>query len=156
MKILPAEDQKARVFHGNDVRGAGLLVDHCHFAEKAAFTKHGEDDLSAILCDEHHLDLSSRDEKEGISRVVLEHDDAAFGIAALSSQISERGQVRFTQAGEERDFPENLHRGQRHSRLAVWKCLAVAYLRLGEVSIERGRRSRFSSSLATNTGSRLN
>src|SRR5215217_1211084 len=124
MEVLPPEHQQAGIVHGNDVRGAGFLVDDGHLAEEAALSKHREDDLPAILCDEHHLDLTRCHKEEGISRVIFEHDDAALGIAAFPGEICERGQVGFAQSGKEGDLTEDLHRGQWHSCLAgrgsVW------------------------------------
>src|SRR5215210_3275373 len=135
MKILPSQDQEARVVHRNDVSRSGLLVDHGHFPEKTAFAQNGQDHFSSILRDQHHLDLAGSDQEECVPRIILEDNYTALGIAALPSQLSERGQVGLSQPGEEGDLAQDLHRGKCHSSLSIWKWLGVAYLRLGRLSI---------------------
>src|SRR5918993_2668762 len=104
MEVLPTKHQQTGIVHCDHVGRSRLFVDDRHFAKEAAFTKYREDDLAAILCNEHHLDLTGGNQKECVTGIVFEHNHAALGVAALSSQISERSQVRLAEPGEQRDL----------------------------------------------------
>ena len=93
LEVLAPEHEQARVLHRDHVGRARLVVDHRHLAEEAALAQDGEDDLAAVLRDEDDLDLTRRHEVERVAGIVLEHDDAALGIAPLAGQLGERGEI---------------------------------------------------------------
>ena len=123
MKVFPPEHQQAGVFHGYDVGRSRLFIDHRHFPEEASLAKNGENDLPAILGNEHHLDLAGGHEKERVTRIVLENNHASLRVAALSGELREGAQIGFSQPGEQGDLAEDLHGGQSHWCLdggSVW------------------------------------
>src|SRR5215216_1882454 len=119
-----------------------------------AGSKHAEDDFSAILADQHDLDPPIADDEQGIARIVLEQNDAAFRIALLARQLREALQLGVVELGEEWNCPQevgDLHQsecserelvggapngrrvsswysldGRRHRRRVTNKCAAVS------------------------------
>ena len=148
---FPSAAQDIPLVNGNYWNVTEISIDDGHFSEEAPFAQHGEDDLAPILRDEHHLDLSCRNQKEGIPRIVLEYDDAAFGVTPLSGQIGKRREVGLSQTGEEGNLPEDLHRGQGHSRLGFVEVFGGSILasgrsvnqelKIGQVGMRCGGRS---------------
>src|SRR2546430_8954549 len=76
LKILAAQHVQRRVLHGDDVRGARLIVDQCHFAEEFALAEHGENYFPSIFADqddrseEHTSELQSQSNL--VCRLLLE------------------------------------------------------------------------------------
>ncbi len=82
-----------------------MIVDQRHLAEEAAFPKNGKNDFAAILADQDDLHLAGGDQVEGISRVILEQDDAALWVAPLSHQLGEGHELSFGQTGKQGYLP---------------------------------------------------
>jgi hypothetical protein len=68
-----------------------------------ADAKHPEDDLAAVLADQDDLDPALAHDKQRVSRVVLEQDDAAARIGLLPRDLSEPRQLGAVQAAQQRD-----------------------------------------------------
>ena len=100
---------------------AGLVIQNRHLAKEAAWTEHREDDFPSVFRDQHDLDLAGGDQVQSIPRIILEDDDAAFGVAPLSDELGERAEVRVRERREERDPAEDVDGDQGHKRLTELK-----------------------------------
>ena len=120
------------------MRGARLVVDQRHFAEKLARAHHREYHLPAVFTDQDDFHLSLGDDVERVPRVVLEENDGVFRVGPLSRNLHDPLQVDGAKLAEQRDFLED--RGSGHEALpsSVGCGEAQAYALAPPVSIHRG------------------
>ena len=107
-EVVAAQHEDVGVLHGNDVGRTRLLVDQRQLAEMFARSEHAENDFAPVLADQHDLDPAITDDEQGISRVVLEQNDAALRIALLARQLCEALQLGVIELGEERNCPQEV------------------------------------------------
>ena len=112
LKVLTSDHEQAGVFHRDDMRGAGLVVDERHLAEEFARAHHRQNHLTAILADQHDLDLTVRDHVQRIPGIVLEQNDGVPRVGAFSGYGSDPIEIGRSQLAKERDFSEDV--GNRH------------------------------------------
>jgi hypothetical protein len=94
--MLPPQHQEIGVLRGNHVRRARLIVDQRHLPEEVSGAQDRQDDLAAVLADQHHLHLTRQHHVEGVSGVVLEQDDAVLGVGALPRHLGDAGDFRLS------------------------------------------------------------
>src|SRR6185369_16880401 len=80
-----------------------------------------EDHLAAVLTDEHDLDATGPDHEKRVSGVVLEENNAAFGVDLLSRDVRESLQLDAIQPAEQRNGSAEVcglgRYGRRHEAL---------------------------------------
>ncbi len=90
------------------MRRARLVVDERELPEVGSRLEHAQDDLAAVLADEHHLDAAAPEDEEGVPGVVLEEDDAPFRVRPFANQFAESGELVAIKAMKERDGCEKV------------------------------------------------
>jgi hypothetical protein len=82
--------------------------------------QHAKDDLAAVFPDEDHFDAAFADDIEGVAWVILEQDDAPFGVLFIPRDLSEPLKLIGWDLAEEGDGGEeigNFHRAYYIKRL---------------------------------------
>src|SRR6266508_6071620 len=102
-EVLLVEDQKGGVFGRHHTGRAGLAIEQRHFSEKVPCTLNGEDEFPAIGPLSYDLDLTGQNEVEGISRISLQEDEAAFGIGSLAGNGVDGFELLIIEPGEQRN-----------------------------------------------------
>ena len=97
---------------------AGLIVDQRELAEVRAGLEHAEDDLAAVLADQHDLGAALAQDVQGVARIALEEDDAALRVGALARQLGELGQLVTLQPAEHGNAGEEIGGLGCHGRMA--------------------------------------
>ena len=76
--------------------GERLLVHERHFTEEVPLLHDGKNDLTAILCDQHHLHLTGHDNVERIARVVRKQNNLVPRKPPRLEETREQFQVSLT------------------------------------------------------------
>ncbi len=117
-EVFATENEEACVVHRDHVRRARLPVDQRELAEVGADAENGEDHLTSIVADEHHLHAPLAHHEERVARVILEQDDAAARIGALARQLGEARELGLVEPAQEGDGAQEVR--DLHDVAAAW------------------------------------